>query len=618
MSKKLKNNKKNEYWRDFGYKITYVYEVLFKKDKEKLINYFSAPLTLRNKSSRKKTIENWLNGKTKKPNGFHLSNFKISEYKYSNGKLLFPKEAFKLWSIDTFRARVDDYIAQMESQKESSNSLQFIYYFNVNTREINYYTITYPDSKNSSIIHISSPLLTENMTYKGEIFEYHNILYIFAKNDYDHMIYLVENSANVFQESTKVYGIGQCKDFATRQPKAYMALFSATKLTPQEEELYQHKLNGSNLLIAQGFPRHCHQAEDYMFNNFYNKIQTLGEDIFPHYETTTLINKDYNDVMLREFKTYLNVLKKVAQDFDFFITTRRKLQIYSLDTISQDSDFDTGVIIIYSLNHSSLPLFFKMLCNQNESIYLNRVHLRYIIIIQEKEVLTSSVIQKLRELEEKDVDVKLLSKNPSVYSEILITIDTNFALYRIGNQVEDRTFVTKNIHKIDELYEIHTLLEKNALPLQNFLDTQCTLNGKWYSYSYGSKSDTSSFNTVPIEIQNNNIIAFYSTGVSVGKIYKTTEQTLLILDNTVIKLLNHTINEDIFKISIIGKELFIDHRDILLYGIMSREELTSQEVHLLLDAIYIKDEHNFRLKTSDSFDRILAEFKTKKYLLKNL
>lgn len=616
MKKKLKNYKKINEWRDFELKIVYVYEELFKKDKEKLIHYFSDSSSFKNRSSRKKTIENWLEGKTKKPNRFHLSNFKISEYKYPNGQVLFPKESFRSWSIDTFRDRVDNYIEQIESQQESSNTLQFIYYFNVNSREVDYYTITYPNPDNPSIIHISSPLLIENMTYIGEIFEYQNMLYIFAKNDYDHMIYLVENSANVFQERLKVYGIGQCKDFATRQPKAYMALFSSIKLTPDEIEMYQHKLNGSNLLIAQGFPRHCRRAEDYMFNNFYNKIQTLGEDIFPHYETTSILNKDYNDVMLREFKSYLSVLKKAVQDFDFFITTRRKLQIYSLDTLSQDSDFDTGVVIVYSLNQASLPLFFKMLCNQNESIYLNHVHLRYIIIVEDREVLTQRVIQKLRRLEEKDVDVKLLSENPSVYSEILITIDTNFALYRIGKEVEDQTFVTKSVHKIDELYEIHALLEKKALPLQSFLDNQCVLNGKWYNYSYGSKKDASAFNAVSIEIQNNSFMAFYQIGTFEGKIYKAQEQTLLILDNTVIKILNHTINEDIFKISIIGKELYIDHRDLLVYGIMSREELSDDEVHLLLDAIHVKDNNNFRLKTSDSFDRILAEFKTKKYFSK--
>ncbi len=608
MKKKIKDHQPKPEWKDFGLKIVYIYEVLFNKDKEKLINYFSDQTGLNNRSSRKKTIENWLEGRIKKPNRFILSKFKISEYKYPNGRPLFTKDSFPNWSIKIFREAVDTYIKTVESNKENTNRLQYIYYFNVDHRKVDHYYITYPNPDNLSLIHLKSSRLTEQMTYKGEIFEYHNMLYIFAKNDYDHMIYIVENSANVFSERLKVYGTGQCKDFATRQPKAYLALFSSSLLSPDDEERYQHKLNGSNLLIAQNFPKHCVLAEDFLFSNFYQKIHTLGEDIFPHYERTDMLNKDYNDIMLREFKTYLHILKKAAQDFDFFISRRRKLQIYSLNSL----ELNTGVIIVYTLNQVTLPFFFKMICNQNDPLYLKHVHLRYILIIEDREVLTSAVIERLKQLEEQDVDIKLLSKNPSIYSEILITIDSNFALYRVGNGVEDRTFVTKRSNKIDKLYEAHALLTREALPLQNFLDKQCSLNGKWFSYSYGSKEDDSYYHAVPIEVQNNNVVAFYSTGTATGKIYKTPDQTLIILNNTVIKIHNHMLNDDIFKISIIGKELYIEHRDLLVYGIMSREELSEEEVHLLLGAIHIKEGHDFRLKTSDSFDRILAEFKAKR------
>jgi hypothetical protein len=616
LSKELKNNNTPPHWRDFKLKIIYVYEKLFQNDKEKLIYYFADQSTSFNRNSRKKTIENWLTGRTKKPKGFHIPKFKISEYKYQDNQPLFTNDSFKLWSIETFRQKVDIYIDKQESKKRTPNRLKFIYYFNLNIREIDYYEIQYSNPEELSNIEISSPRLREDMTYKGEIFEYQNMLYIFVKNHYDHMIYLVENSANIFQNSRKVYGVGQCKDFATRQPKAYMSLFSSSKLTDEEKSKYQHKLNSSNLMIAQNFPRHCILAEDFMLNNFYEKIQTIGQDLFPHYEPTTMLNRNYNDVLLQEFKILLNVLIKASQDFDFWINSRRKLQIYSLLSISKNSEFNAGIIIVYTLNQATLPFFFKMLCNQYESIYLNSVDLRYVIIIEDNRVLTSKVISKLKKLEDKDVNVKLLSENRSVYSEILLTINTNFALYRIGNEVEDNTYVTKNIDKIDELYEIHTMLEKTALPLQKFLDKQCSLNGKWFSYSYGSKADSSYFHTVPIDIKNSEVTALYITGISKGKIEKTSEQTLIILNNTIIKISNQNMNEEIFKISIIGKELYIDNRDLLVYGIMSREALSEDDVHFLLDAIHVKDNQNFRLKTSDGFDTKLAKFKAERYIYK--
>nr|MCH9740035.1 hypothetical protein [Campylobacterota bacterium] len=522
-------------------------------------------------------------------------------------------ESFKSWSIDTFKTRIDDYLHKSQLDHKSLNALKYIYYFNVDNKQIDRYTITYPNPNNHKSIEISSPRLTENMTYKGEIFEYHNMLYIFTKNDYDHMIYILENSANVFQQTLKVYGTGLCKDYATRQPKAYMALFSSEELTQTEQCKFQHKLNHSNLLIAQNFNRSSILEEDYLFENFYTKIHNLGEDLIPYYQQLSIVNKNFNDVLVKEFKSYLSMLKKASQDFDFFITNRRKLQVYSLASISEE--FETGAVIVYTLNETTLPFFFQILTNQEESIYLNNIYIKYLLIIEEKELLTSNLINKLKKLEEKSIEIKFVSDNHSYYSEFLLVVDTNFAIYRMGKEIVDNTFVTKNIRKIDELYDVYSYLEKESLPLKEFLDTQCILNGKWYSYSYRSRGDSSHYHTVPIEIQNNHFKAQYATGTEEGVIHQTSKQTALLLDGTIIKILNSNIDKNIFRISIVGKEIYLNHRDVLLYGIMSKEALSSEEVHLLLDALHVKDGSQFRLKISDSFDRILAEFKAKKYNL---
>jgi hypothetical protein len=287
------------------------------------------------------------------------------------------------------------------------------------------------------------------------------------------------------------------------------------------------------------------------------------------------------------------------------------MRIYSLDYIS-DSELETGVIFIYTLNWETLPYLYKVLSNQLDSLELYNIYLRCIIIVEEREALTSALIEKLRDLENKNVDIRLSSKNPTIYSEIFITIDTNFSLYRIGTNVEDCTYVTNQNRKINELYQAQEILERYAIPIKSFLDSLCSLNGKWFCYSYSSKHDSSFYHTIPMEIQNNNIVAYYPSGISVGKVYHTHHQSLLILEDTVIKIHNHYLDDNIFKVSIIGKELYIEYRDLLIYGIMSREELQPEEVHMLLGSIHTKDGHNFRLKMSDSFDTILAEFKTRK------
>ncbi|SFV65225.1 hypothetical protein MNB_SV-14-1428 [hydrothermal vent metagenome] len=75
----MSHKSKNRNWVDFGDKIVYIYEKLFENDIDKLIYYFTDKSQLNKKKSRKKTIQNWLDGKTKKPNGFYLHKFKISE-----------------------------------------------------------------------------------------------------------------------------------------------------------------------------------------------------------------------------------------------------------------------------------------------------------------------------------------------------------------------------------------------------------------------------------------------------------------------------------------------------------------------------------------------------------
>ncbi len=58
----------------------------------------------------------------------------------------------------------------------------------------------------------------------------------------------------------------------------------------------------------------------------------------------------------------------------------------------------------------------------------------------------------------------------------------------------------------------------------------------------------------------------------------------------------------------IAKELNLHHRDVLLFGIMSKEELPKEEVLKLLNAIHKKESEDFRLKIDDGFDSFLGEY----------
>ncbi|HHH20270.1 MAG TPA: hypothetical protein ENK86_07165 [Campylobacterales bacterium] len=606
-----KKNKKKAYWEDFSQKIDYLYINLFNEDLDKMAEYFNDKYNPKPKNSRKKTLKNWRENITQKPN-LNLSRYKLNdEYRYSSGDPIFTLDTFKSWSFERFKRLVDDLILKTNIESKPINALEYIYYFNLETQSVDYYCIEYPNENDPCQIELTSQHLTYQMRYIGKITEYHNMIYIFVKNDYDHMVYILENRATIFQQKLKIYGVGLCKDFASRQPKSYIAFFSSEKLDTNEILNFRHKLGNSNTLIAKNFSRGCLIEEDFLFENLINKIDNIRDDLLPSYEELESINKYYNDILIKEFNSYATMLKKADQEYDFFITNRRKLHIYSLQNIVENSG--GGVLILYTLNQSTLHFFYELLNNQEEAFYLHSIYLKYILVIEETSILTGQLIEECKKLEKRGIEVKFLSENPTTYSEFLLIVDEPFAMYRTGKEIVDNTFITKKRRKIDELRNIFEILDRHAYALEAFLNQECQINGKWYTYSYTSKEDTSVYQTVEMEIQNGEVIAHFSTGTEYGIVYKTEKQTLLIFTETVIKIINNNIDQYLFKVSIAGKELHLKNRDILLYGLFSREPLLATEVHPLLDTLYLKDGHQFRLKMSDTFNSFLAEFKTQKY-----
>ena len=601
--------KKKKEWVDFSEKISYLADTFFDKDEDELIDFFTPPKNRIPKASLRKKIRNWKSGKTKRPTSFYTPN----KYRYSDGSLLFPKEAFRKWNIKRFKERGDNYLNKKDITS-SNKVIKYIYYFNFQTKKMDYYSISYTKKEGDThYIELKSCTLTDDMTYKGELFEYQNMIYIFVKNRYDYMVYILENIINKFNKPFKVYGTGLCKDFKTKRPKAYISLFTSEKLAHHEEIKYQHKINNSNLLLAKEFSRYSSSEEDYLFENFYHKIKILAEDIIPHYDRLVQegeTNRYYNDVIIGEFKSYLYLLSKASQNFDFYITQRRKLDVYSLEN-HMENEFETGVYILYTLNFTTLSFFFYILSSQENAISQNSVHLEYILVIEDTKVLNNKrLISSLKKLEKKGVRVRLLKENYTYYTEFLLVVDENFALFRRGNNIKDSTFVTKNRERIDELYDVYYMLEPHTLSIDDFLDTQCILNGRWYSYSYSSSHDNTCYHTIPIDIKNNECIMYYSRGAIHGTIHKTPKQVILILEESIIKISKINIESDIFRISIIGREQYIHTRDVLVYGIMSREELKREDVLMLLDSIHKKDGKSFRLKVSDEFDSVLALFKS--------
>ena len=603
----MKKEKINSDWVDFGEKIVYLYEKLFDNDKEKLILYFTdQTLTPSKQKSRKKTIENWLEGKTKKPNGFHLPKFKISEYKL-NGETLFTPNAFKKWSIETFKERIELYMKERHTF-DIPNEMKYIYFFDTTEKKLGYFKISYPNSENDTIIHLNSPLYTSNMTYKGEITTYNNMTYISVRNGFDFMHYIFKNNVSVYRKELNVFGVAQCVDAPTREPKSYLALLSSTKLNLDEERKFAHKLNFSNLMIADDFTHGCALERDFFLENFSQKIDTLNRDISHYNIHEELSNDMYFDIVLKEYRSYIKLLKKALYHSDYPIDHKRQSILFALEDMCKSKQ--AKATILYLLDSETMNILDSknsIMEMQLKLVKENKLSLSYLFVIQDLSLITERSIEQIKYLETHGIQVTLTTNAQSIYSKILVVDKKDFAIYKRKNEHNDN-HVTKNATTIEALtYEVEELL-KSSISLDEFIVKHYPLNGKWFHYTLSKTSVNKAFQTIELTITNSSLHAKFPSKINEGTLLKMPEYTLILMEHSVLKIQNINIYDKIFRVSIIGKERNMYHRDVLLFGIMSREALTDEQVILLLNSIHKKEDEEYWLKVSNDFDSILASF----------
>jgi len=618
--KQVKKTSKKVEWIDFSLKINYIYEKLFKNNKEKLISYFSIPnLSMQERKNRGKTIKNWLTQKKQisRPNKFHLDLFKIADYKMPDGTSLFTLDAFELWNIEQFEQRVDEYLSLQNQNATLEERMQYIYYFDIDSESLAYYEILFPNADKPYEIHLYSSQLTNNMLYKGEMQEFQGMLYLFLKNEFDHMIYVFENFATVFSQELRVFGTGQCKDYFSRKPKAYMALLSSSILSEQEEQKYAHKLNRSNLLIAKPFSRHNKLTKEYLVENFSHKVEMLNQDLSYYRDSSR--NNLYYELAFQTFTAYERVVKKLSYNSSYFVRNKKSIKelIFKSLATSQQAKFANlkpKVEILYALTPSNItllevdsPYFSDIIREQIKLVDEERLELSYLFVVTDKKLIDNKVIQKLENLADY-IPLKIVENSRPHYEEIIYPHDEQFIIYQTFNDIGNYVHISKHSKDRMDIHREYQLLLHEAIVLEEFISQRYPLNGKWYSYSFGSTMDKHNHHTVELEISNNSIVGNFPSGIHHGMIQECRGYTLLLLDNSVIKIQNQNLQDRLFRTSIIGKEQNIHHRDVLLFGLMSREQIESKDVCMLLDTIQKKENEHFRLKVNDGFESILSKF----------
>jgi len=616
--KKLKKNAKKIEWVDFSLKINYIYEKLFKNNKEKLIANFTQPSTKESeRKSKQKTINNWLSGKSKKPNKFNLDHFQISKFIMSDGSTLFNLEAFTTWSIERFRQRVDEYIIQQQQNSTIEERMRYIYYFDLDHETLAYYELNFTSPNR---LTLDSSQLANNMLYKGEMIEFQSMLYITVQNQFDYMQFIFENFATIFNQEVRVFGTAQCKDYFTRKPKAYMVLLTSSLLRKDEEKSYIHKLNRSNLIMAKPFSRLTQKNKAHLIENFAEKIEALAQDIEPYKEEETL----YTKLALQSFKSYERIAKKISNYGNYFIHNKKSIKSLIFNTLALKENKEKReaptVDIIYTLTPSNIALLeidnFYFSDFIQEQIHLVDKHLlqiNYLFVVTKIQLITDELLQQLLRLS-KHLSVQIVESNRLSYEEIIYPHHKNFIIYQTQNEMGSYIHITKDKKDIMDIIRTYQLLLHKAISLDIFIENNYPLNGKWHFYSFGSKMDEQHYHDVKVEINNEKVVANFSSGTYHGVVQKNQDYTLVLFNDTIIKIQNSHMKESIFRIGIIGKELNMVNRDIILFGIMSRVELQKEEVLFLLKALHKQEKMKFRLRLDDKFDVMLGEFLTKRNL----
>ncbi len=595
-------------WVDFQEKMNYLLKKLFNGKKKKLIEYFSdkRKLTPQYLISRKRVIDNWLNGESLKANNFDVTKFKIGELKLNN-KALFTNQSFKTWSFENFKKRLDSYL----NNQEAYGHIKYIYFFDTHNSElkVNCFDVSFPKDSSENTIQLSYA----NILYSGKMEHFNTVTYIYLKNEYDHMSCIFKISANT---STKLraFGMANTIDDATGKVKAFQVLLTSYLLTKEEKEKYSYKLNFSNIMLAEDFSKKCILKEDYFMENFTKKIETLGKDLH-HCGINKSFSKDiYLDTILKEFENYMKFLEKAHNHTKYFISNKKESQLFSLKDICNGKKVE--VTISYFLSVENLFLLENrnpIIENQIKLIREDKLELTYLFVVVDTELLTTKVLDKIEYMQKSGIKIMMSNSLNIGYSKLLLIKDKNFALFRFKDLIDDPTYVTRHHKTIAKLTLAQELLAKESLPFEEYMKKENYLSGSWYLYNYGSAIDNSTCHMTKLEIKNNRAKGNFYSGYKEGVVFKTSKQIVLIFDTITIKISkSSSIGQSIFRVSIISQDIDIRTADLLVFGIFSREEFKKEEMIPLLDTIHMREEADYRLKVADNFPRKLAEFKRSK------
>ena len=600
----------------FKKKINFLLENLY-KDINELAKAFhpSENPTKKEIRSRKVAVRKWLNGQQEGARFSGYENYPIAKLTFKNGMQVFPLSAFDEWGFEKFENRFKEYQKDKELRHISLKDYRYIYYYHEKNRELVYFEIEY---EKYNRVTLYTKHHAQMLFYKGYIERHSDILHYIVSNS-DEMMFFSFNEL-ALKLDYDVYGLALTKDYELKKPKTSMVLLSQKLLTKEQRKIFETKINISNITIADNEKK---GIEVCFINNLSNHLRDLKE-VTDNYSS----NDIFLNLFLDEYNLFYNKFDQFSNQYGYYLSSFSKGMMKIIDLLLK-TDKKHHIQVVYTLKDFDKSLFNPSFSDSVEFFHRivtlskeERISFEFIIVLKKDTVIDRDLKDKFREFQEANIPIYFRRKKDiKAYSTIVLIKDYMLAVF--GLKGEDRYKITKYPTDVLKLTKEYEFQKKYAKSLQEILEEDYPLNGRWYQYGYGSKN---ALHFAIFDIEGDNIditLKSHDNRKFKGVIHRVYDDILLCTSLAIIKFRDNKQNPVLRIVSLMSDQHNGNGKPIILYGILSRVEIDKGDRDRLFSVLVDRKTSSYdkaSFKLSLSIDEVLSPllFKYEKRYKKSL
>jgi len=633
----------------FYKKSSLIFNLICKKDLEYFASLFIAKDSKTSLEHRKLYLKSrWLNARNPVyPKLFlkEYSNYPFSELTIHGKEIFKDANEFLEMDIERFSHRIEAYKEQAIKRTSEINPNNLYYYFYVfnqysikENQHIDYYTITYEESKlsNHINIHVQPPTSKSSIninSYYGTVTYKENKIILSFENEDDHISALFNTDLT---DHHAKYLVGVAIGIANRNKKIPIAkkVILSKKRLKNTNELYL-SLNETEIIYAtENSYKLKNDHEKYHTNFLYDYIEKINR-LNQLFQTLQHQNPSYGSfyrqLAFKEFSSTNQIFQKIKRNHAYYVNYRKRIfdillkshpyenyqslyivmPTYQEDNIFEHESFKSlrlrealkqlsqkvNIEIIFIIQHCHQPFSYEF-NNFLASLYPH-IH----IYFSTKDLVASAV---------NSIDFILTNNENFVISKLLRSNSPVFTLFQDKTTIQEHEGMYQKILNRSIKYEIFTTQKRQLCLDQHPLIKH--LAGKWYFYLYG----TQKFWQAHIRIAKDGTVTLINENgeKEYGEILHKEHQSVILLEDTKTKRLltiifDHQAHQTIhaFTVQVVAKQ-FQSHLDLLSIGLFSRYKLPIETAQNILG-----DVDDVRLLNHERIQERLKNYLSEKFYL---